>query len=121
MGHRSEIMWIERKTDGLVGPARIGRVTYSKSGRSLSYGEQRFESLKRKGFKANYLDLATGDQYWISGLPQGWEGRPLLHDRRDRRRRQAGVLDENSQPAREQSHFKAQGQRQVPGIGAWQA
>src|SRR2546430_8917421 len=67
MGHRSEIMWIERKTDGLVGPARIGRVTYSKSGRSLSYGEQRFENLKRKGFKANYVDLATGDQYWISG------------------------------------------------------
>jgi hypothetical protein len=60
-------MWIEHKDDGVVGPARIGRVIYSKSGRSLTYRNRQFESLKRKGFKANYVDLATGDQYWISG------------------------------------------------------
>ena len=77
MAHRTEIMWIERKTDGLVGPARIGRVTYSNSGRSLSYGEQRFESLKRKGFKANYADLATGEQYWISGCHK--DGKDALY------------------------------------------
>jgi hypothetical protein len=67
MAHGSEIMWIERKSDGLEGPARIGRVTHSKSGRSLAYREQRFESLERRGFKANYIDVATGDEYWISG------------------------------------------------------
>jgi hypothetical protein len=77
MAHRTEIMWIERKIDGLVGPARIGRVTYSNSGRSLSYGEQRFESLKRKGFKANYADLATGEQYWISGCHK--DGKDALY------------------------------------------
>jgi hypothetical protein len=63
MAHRTEIMWIERKPDGVVGPARIGRVTYSKSGRSLSYGEQRFESLKRKGFKAE-IDDDVRREYW---------------------------------------------------------
>src|SRR5690348_4724854 len=67
MGHRSEIMWIERKSDGLVGPARIGRVTFSKTGRTLRYRNQMFESLNGKGFKANYFDVATGDDYWISG------------------------------------------------------
>src|SRR5207237_2239769 len=77
VAHRTEIMWIEQKVDGIVGPARIGRVTYSKSGRSLSYGEQRFESLKRKGFKANYLDLATGDEYWISGCHK--DGKDALY------------------------------------------
>ena len=61
MGHRSEIMWIERKSDGLVGPARIGQVTFSKTGRSLRYANKRFENLKGKGFKANYVDVATGD------------------------------------------------------------
>ena len=70
-------MWIERKTDGLAGPARIGRVTYSKSGRSLTYGDKHFESLKGKGFKANYVDAETGDHYWISGCHQ--DGQDALY------------------------------------------
>lgn len=67
MAHRTEIIWIERKSDGLAGPARIGRVTFSKSGRSITYGNQRFQSVKGRGFKANYVDVATGEEYWISG------------------------------------------------------
>ena len=66
-------MWIERKTDGLVGPARIGRVTFSKTGRSVSYRGKTFESLKGGGFKANYVDAATGDEYWISGCHKNGE------------------------------------------------
>jgi hypothetical protein len=58
-------MYIERKDDGLSGPARIGRVTFSGSGRSVYYHDRRFE--KGEGFKSNYFDVATGDQYWISG------------------------------------------------------
>ena len=77
MAHRSEIMWIERKSDGLVGPARIGRVTFSKTGRSLKYRDQRFESLKGKGFKENYFDVATGDEYWISGCHK--DGKDALY------------------------------------------
>jgi hypothetical protein len=59
MGHRTRIMWIEPKVADLAGPARIGRVTYSKSRASISYRGQ--------GFKANYFDVDTGDEYWISG------------------------------------------------------
>ena len=32
---KSRIMYIECKSDGLTGPARIGRVTFSKTGRTL--------------------------------------------------------------------------------------
>ena len=60
-------MYIESKAGGLTGPARIGRVTFSKSGRTLYYCSQEFASLKGGGFKANYYDVATGEEYWISG------------------------------------------------------
>ena len=61
------IMYIECKTGDLTGPARIGRVTFSQTGRTLYYRGQRFQSLKGLGFKANYYDLDTGEEYWISG------------------------------------------------------
>ncbi len=60
-------MYIERKGDGIVGPARIGRVTYSKTGSSLRYKGRRFRTLNGAGFKANYLDIETREDYWISG------------------------------------------------------
>tara|TARA_B100001179_G_C18497302_1_gene362681 strand:+ start:198 stop:482 length:285 start_codon:yes stop_codon:yes gene_type:complete len=60
-------MYIEDKSEGLDGPARIGRVTFSKSGRSLSYGGRTFQSLNGGGFKANYFDVETGNHFWISG------------------------------------------------------
>ena len=63
---RSRIMYIESKGEGLNGRGRIGRVTYSKSGATLYYREQAFKSLKG-GYKANYYDVASGDEYWISG------------------------------------------------------
>ena len=64
---RTRIMYIEDKSESLNGPARIGRVTFSKTGRTLRYGSQEFCSLKGNGFKSNYFDVATGDEYWISG------------------------------------------------------
>jgi hypothetical protein len=61
-------MYIENKgDDGIVGPARIGRVTFSKSGKSLYYGGRRFETLAGAGFKANYIDVESREYYWISG------------------------------------------------------
>jgi hypothetical protein len=65
------IMYIECKAGGLTGPARIGRVTFSKTGRTLYYRGQRFLSLKGAGFKSNYYDLETGEDYWISGPKRG--------------------------------------------------
>lgn len=55
------------KGDGLHGSARIGRVTFSRTGATLHYGGKSFQSLKGSGFKANYFCVETGEQYWISG------------------------------------------------------
>ncbi len=64
---KSRIMYIENKSEGLEGPARIGRVYFSKSGKTLYYRGMRYRSLKGSGFKANYYQVETGDEYWISG------------------------------------------------------
>ena len=61
------IMYIECKAGGLTGKARIGRVTFSKTGRTLYYLGLSFQSLKGAGFKSNYYAVETGDNYWISG------------------------------------------------------
>ena len=75
---KSRIMYIENKSAGLNGPARIGRVTLSKSGRSLRYGGRTFQSLGGAGFKANYFDVQSGEHFWISGPRR--DGRDRLYD-----------------------------------------
>ena len=66
-------MYVENKSAGppgrrgVWGPARIGRVTFSKSGKSLYYNGKTLRSLGGRGYKANYYDVDTGDRYWISG------------------------------------------------------
>jgi hypothetical protein len=64
---KSRIMYIENKSQGLEGDARIGRVFFSKTGKTLYYRGLAFQSLKGAGFKSNYYEVETGDEYWISG------------------------------------------------------
>ncbi len=59
-------MYVECKSESLSGPARIGRVSFSKTGKTLYYAGKAFQSQKG-GYKANYFDLETLEQYWISG------------------------------------------------------
>jgi hypothetical protein len=63
---KTRIMYIEDKSASLNGPARIGRVTLSKTGKSLTYNGRTFQSLKGRGFKANYFDIETLERFWIS-------------------------------------------------------
>lgn len=72
---KSRIMYIERKAESLNGPARIGRVTFSKTGRTVEYRGQKFQ--KSKGYKWNHFDIETGDHYWISGPRK--DGRDRLY------------------------------------------
>ena len=74
---KSRIMYIEDKFESLDGPARIGRVTFSKTGRTLRYKNQEFGKLSGQGFKANHFDTQTGDHYWISGPRR--DGRDRLY------------------------------------------
>ena len=61
------IMYIECKAGSLTGAARIGRITFSQTGRTLYYDGQTFRSLKGTGFKSNYFCVETSEDYWISG------------------------------------------------------
>ena len=65
-----KLMYIENKTNGLSGPARIGWVEFSKSTRTMYY--RGLELLKCVGYKYNCIDAKTGDgdtadRYWVSG------------------------------------------------------
>jgi hypothetical protein len=60
-------MYIEDKSSGLTGPARIGRVTFSKTGKTVYYQGRAFRSLKGQGFKSNFYEVGTGAHFWISG------------------------------------------------------
>ena len=64
---QTRIMYIEFKGEGLTGEARIGRVTFSKTGKSVHYHGKIFQTLNGTGFKANYFDVESGEHYWISG------------------------------------------------------
>ena len=47
----------------LTGPARIGRVTFSTSRRTIYYRGMSFHRLNGTRFKSNYHELETGDEY----------------------------------------------------------
>ncbi len=75
---RGRIMYVERKGGGLTGEARIGRVGFSKTGRTLYYGGLSFAKIK--GYKANHVCVETGEEYWISGPRR--DGRDRLYGER---------------------------------------
>jgi hypothetical protein len=52
---KTRIMYVERKTESLNGPARIGRVAYSKSGRTLKYEGRKFGKVKSGHFQTDPL------------------------------------------------------------------
>jgi outer membrane protein assembly factor BamB len=59
-------MYIENKSESFNGDARIGRVTFSKTMRTMYYDGKEFIKTK-SGFKHNCLEIETGEEYWISG------------------------------------------------------
>ena len=68
-------MYVERKAGELTGPARIGRVTFSKNRKTLLYRGKQFRSLHGRGFKANFYEVESKDEYWISGCRQDGQDR----------------------------------------------
>ena len=73
----SRIMYIELKADGVTGPSRIGRVNFSKSGKTVYYRGKIFQSCVGRGFKCNYFNVETEEGYWISGCKRN--GRDRLY------------------------------------------
>lgn len=63
-------MYIEDKSESLNGEAWIGRVSFNKTGRTLTWKERRFRKV-HGGYKYNCVELGTGRHFWISGCKKG--------------------------------------------------
>ena len=62
---KSRIMFIEDKSESHNGAAKIGWVTPSKTGKTLSYQGRRLRRVT--GYKFNHVDVESGEEFWISG------------------------------------------------------
>lgn len=62
---KPRIMYIEQG-GGLAGAGRIGRVTFSKTGRTIYYAGRSFVALRGGGYKTSHLDEENRNEYWIS-------------------------------------------------------
>lgn len=69
-----DIRYIELKSGyNDDGPAWIGHVQESKSGRTVYFNDHAFQN--RRGEYSNYIDIETGEEYWISGVKKNGEDR----------------------------------------------
>ena len=67
-------MYIELKSGySDDGPAWIGYVKTSKTGKTIYFNDHAFQ--KAIGGGSNYIDIENGDGYWISGLKKGESNR----------------------------------------------
>lgn len=60
------------------GPAWIGYVTSSKTGRTLYFdgrGLMKLKGQRRAEMGGNYVDMETGESFWISGVKKNGEDR----------------------------------------------
>lgn len=68
------IKYIELKTGWSDdGPAWIGHVKESRSGSTLYFNDHAFQ--RCRGMAGNYVDIETGEVYWISGVKKNGEDR----------------------------------------------
>ncbi len=81
-------MYIERKAGDVTGEARIGRVEFSKTGRTMYYDGKEFIKTK-SGYKYNCIETTSNEEYWISGCKR--DGSDALYSR------QATPIDEDVQ------------------------
>ena len=64
---QTELRYIELKSGFHDdGPAWIGYVLPSKSGRTLYFNDRAFQP--ENGGNSNYVDVESGERFWISGV-----------------------------------------------------
>ncbi len=84
MNIRSELRYVELKTGySDNGPAWIGLAQFSKSGRTVYFNGHAFQSIGGSGIAGNFMDIETGEEYWISGIKK---------DGNDRRKHVSGKV-----------------------------
>lgn len=73
---KGSIIYVELKSGcGDRGPAWIGRAAGSKSGKTIYFNGKAFKSCKGRGIGANYFDMETGEEYWISRVKRNQQDR----------------------------------------------
>jgi hypothetical protein len=66
-GLKRRVMYVENKSGDIDGAAaRIGWVTFSKSGQSVYYRGRTL--VKANGVAGNFMDADSREEYWISGV-----------------------------------------------------
>jgi hypothetical protein len=68
-GQARRVMYLENK-DGLIdgARARIGWVSFSKSGRTIYYAGRSLKSIGGRGIRGNFIDERSGEEFWVSGI-----------------------------------------------------
>ena len=75
----TSIKYIELKTGhNDDGPAWIGKVKISRSGNTVYFNDHAFQ--KYNGISGNFIDVESGEEYWISGVKKNgtdrhWAGK----------------------------------------------
>jgi hypothetical protein len=64
---KSRIMYIAVFGGLGSGGGRMGRVNFSKTGKTIYYNGIALQSLKGMGFKENFYNIESNVRYWISG------------------------------------------------------
>jgi hypothetical protein len=68
-GSKKRLMYVENKDGQIEGAhARIGWVTFSKTGKSVYYCGRELLRIKGRGIRGNFLDVTTREEYWVSGV-----------------------------------------------------
>ncbi len=68
-GQKRRLMYVENKDGDLDGvDARIGWVTFSKTGKTVYYRGRELLKTGGQGIRGNFMDVATREEYWVSGV-----------------------------------------------------
>jgi hypothetical protein len=71
---KDRIMYVELKSGfSDDGPAWIGKVKFSKSGQTVYFNDKGFKKIS--SISGNFMDIETGEEYWISGVKKNGEDR----------------------------------------------
>ena len=67
------VMYVELKSGGDRGPAWIGWVSFSKTGKTVYYRGRQLQ--RTRGISGNHVDVASGEEFWISGVKKNGQNR----------------------------------------------
>lgn len=75
---KTELKYIELKSGfSHDGPAWIGLVSFSKSGKTLYFDGKAFQRIGSDRMMGNFYEIQSGDEYWISGVKKNQSDRHI--------------------------------------------